>query len=206
MARQLTTAMLAAVTARTVRPFFMVSLNFASGQVNLWSGVGSFTWNGMVFTGAGSLGNIDQIAETSDGSAAGIKLGLSGVPTTLIALAVEEQYQGGLAQIWLGCFDMNTSALVADPYMLFAGSMDVMTISDGTKAATITLSCENRLIELDRPRERRFSNFDQNIDFPGDTGLQYVNSLQDLQIFWGDPNGPIANYPGSGGIGPLNPG
>lgn len=215
MARKLTAQMLAAVTNRSVRPILLVNLNFASAPVNLWSGYGNITvgcpssgtggaLQNFTFTGAGTLGTLDKVPETSDGSSQGVKLTLTGIPLTLIALAVEELYQGGLAQIWLGCFDINTNLIVITPYLIFAGSMDVMAVTDGTKSATISLSCENRLIELDRPRERRYSDFDQQIDYPGDTGLQYVNSLQDLQIYWGDPNGPIPSYPGAGGIGPLN--
>jgi hypothetical protein len=204
MARKLTTQMAAAVVARSVRPALLISLNFASGQLNLWTGYGNLTYNGIVFTGTGTLLSIDQIPETSDGSAASIKLTLSGISTAAIALAVGQQYQGGLAQIWLACFDLNLNTLITNPYMIFGGSMDVMTIQDGTKSASISLTCESRLIELDRPRERRYSQFDQQIDFPNDTGLNFVNGLQDLQIYWGDPNGPISAYPGAGGIGPLN--
>ena len=204
MSRNLTTAMATALTAQNVRPITMVELHFVSGIVYVWSGYGNFVWNGKTFTGTGTLGTINQLPETSDGSAAGVSFTLSGVPLSSISLAVSQQYQGGLAKIWLGCFDVNTSALVADPYLFFAGTMDVMTIMDGTQSASITLTCENRLIELDRPRERRYADFDQRIDFPSDCGFQYVNSLQNLQIVWGDPNGPILSQPGTSGIGPLN--
>lgn len=212
MARNLTAAMVAAVRARAVRPALLVSLNFPNGQLNLWTGLGMLTCtvpvNGVptviTFTGAGTLCQIDQIGEAADGSAVSIKLTLNALPIAAVALAVGQPYQGYPVQIWLACFDLQLSTLIQTPYQFFGGAMDVMTISDGTKSASISMSCESRLIELDRPRERRYSQFDQQLDYPADTGFNFVNSIQDLQIFWGDPNGPVLALPGASGIGSLN--
>ena len=60
-----------------------------------------------------------------------------------------------------------------------------MTISDGGDTATIKLTAESRLIDLDRSRERRFTSEDQKIEFPDDKGLEYVDDLQDKEIVWG---------------------
>ncbi len=182
----------------------MVSLDFASGTASFWSGIGTIIWNGITFAGAGTFGSINQIPETTDGSAQGVTMTLSGVKTDAIALAVQQGYQGGQARVWLGCFSLTDDTLVLDPYLFFKGKMDVMTIQDGVKTASISLSCENRLIEYDRARERRYTDFDQHIDFPTDTGLQYINSIQNLQVYWGDPNGANPSLPGAGGVGALN--
>ena len=74
---------------------------------------------------------------------------------------------------------------MADPYAIFQGQMDLMTISDGGDTATIKLTAESRLIDLDRSRERRFTSEDQKIEFPDDKGLEYVDDLQDKEIVWG---------------------
>ena len=198
MARGLTTAMAAAVLTRNVRPATLVELDFAAGPLYVWAGLGTLIWNGHSFTGTGTYGTISQVSETSDGSAAGVVMNLSGVPLSAVALAVGQQYQGGRVRVWLGFFDLTTHQLIADPYMLFGGTMDVMSIKDDVKSATISISCENRLIELDRPRERRYTDFDQKIDFPNDTGFQYVNSLQDLTLYWGNPNAPVNQPSGVG--------
>ena len=63
--------------------------------------------------------------------------------------------------------------------------MDVMTIEDAGATATINVSAESRLIDLDRSRTRRFTSEDQKIDYPNDKGLEMVASLQDKQITWG---------------------
>ena len=60
-----------------------------------------------------------------------------------------------------------------------------MTIKDSGETSTIELTVESRLIDLQRQRERRFTDADQKYFYPGDTGLQYVAGLQDQVIYWG---------------------
>ena len=43
----------------------------------------------------------------------------------------------------------------------------------------------NVLIDLNRSRVRRYTNEDQQIDYPTDVGFEYVQSLQDFEIKWG---------------------
>ena len=63
--------------------------------------------------------------------------------------------------------------------------MDVMTIEDAGETASISLSAESRLIDLERARVRRFTDNDQQNQFSGDTSLRFVASLQDKEIAWG---------------------
>ena len=63
--------------------------------------------------------------------------------------------------------------------------MDQMTIAEGPETSTIALSVESRLIDLERIRTRRYTSEDQKRRFPGDLGLDFVNSIQDKELFWG---------------------
>jgi hypothetical protein len=74
---------------------------------------------------------------------------------------------------------------VADPVLQFEGRLDVPAIEDGEDTATIAISYESELIDLERARERRYTPEDQAIDYPGDLGFAYVAALQDAQITWG---------------------
>jgi len=80
----------------------------------------------------------------------------------------------------------NPSVIVADPYAIFSGFMDVMVLKDSGATATITVQCENELITLENPNIKRYTPEDQSITFPNDTGLDYVASLQDQEILWGN--------------------
>ena len=80
----------------------------------------------------------------------------------------------------------NPSIVVADPYAIFSGFMDVMTLKDSGEKATISVNCENELIILENPKINRYTPEDQSINFPNDKGLEYVASLQDQEILWGN--------------------
>jgi hypothetical protein len=43
------------------------------------------------------------------------------------------------------------------------------------------------------PANRRYTQEDQQRDYPGDLGFQFVNSIQESQIFWGPGPGTSNN-------------
>lgn len=184
MSRDLTSGMVTAITAKTVTPVLLAYFDFSSGAVRVWSGIGDIVWGGNTYSGVGNFGGVSDIAETQDNSAQGAMFTLNGIPSSLIYTALTEHYQGRAAKLWLGVMD-STMALIADPYLLFGGRMDVMTSTDSGETASLTLAVENRLIDLNRSRERRYTDEDQKIDYPADTGLRYIAGLQDKTIQWG---------------------
>jgi len=64
-----------------------------------------------------------------------------------------------------------------------------MNISDGPESATIEMRVENKLIDLERARVARYTSGYQKSVYPGDLGLDFVESLQDKDIVWGRKSG-----------------
>jgi len=182
MARSVTTALNNELTASELEPFFLVDLGFST-TLYFWSGIRQLTWNGNEYLGAGNLLGISAISETADVRAVGVNLTMSGLPASLISVALTEAYQGKPVKIRIGA--MSSGAVVADPYLVFDGRMDTMNIEDSGEGAFISLAAESRLIDLERPRVRRYTPEDQRIDFPNDTGLDYIPVIQDKSIHWG---------------------
>lgn len=186
MSRGLTTAMATAVAAKEVRPALFVYLDLSSGPVRVWSGVGEYTMAENVYQGVGTLGAISPIEETKSASANGITLSLSGIPDSVLSIALNEKYRGRKVHVWLGLFNAS-NALIADPIKIFAGRIDTMAIDEqpdgGT--STITLSAESRLVDLNRARDRRLTDSDQRQMYPNDRGLEYVVSIQNQEWPWG---------------------
>ena len=63
-----------------------------------------------------------------------------------------------------------------------------MTVQESVETAVITVSVENRLIDLEKPRVRRYTPEDQKIDLPfnvRDNGFDEVASVQNKEIIWG---------------------
>jgi len=171
-----------AFTDDSLAPFIGVELEFDSGIVRLWNGYLDLTVDGKAFTGSADLMAISGVEETGEIAAKGVNMTLSGISSELISVALQENYQNRIARIYIGSIADDGTV---SSYILFAGRMDVMTIEENGETATISLSAENRLIDLERPRVRRFTSEDQKSLFPGDLGLEYVNDLQDKTLDWG---------------------
>jgi hypothetical protein len=183
MARGITSGLNTEVTASELEPIFLIDLEFDSGTLYFWTGVTPLTWDGNEYIGGGNLIGISPIAETSEIRAVGVNLTMSGLPASLISIALTEAYQGQPVKIRFGA--LSGGSVVADPYLIFDGRMDVMTIDDTGETAHISLSAESRLIDLDRPRVRRYTPEDQKAEHPNDTGLDYVPVIPDVALQWG---------------------
>ncbi len=57
MSRTLSTEMQAVATAEVVRPIYLIDMEFTSGSVYFWSGVGNLTFNSNTYIGAGEMEN-----------------------------------------------------------------------------------------------------------------------------------------------------
>ena len=188
MARSITTAFNNAVVSQVVRPFLATELEFSTGTLKFWNGYGDITMtaggSSKTFTGLGDLMNVSAVSESDQVEAIGATLSLTGIKSSLISAALSANYTNRNASIYLGLFDTSKS-VIADVYTLFKGKMDIMKIDEGPETATIQLSLENRLIVLDRAKERRYTHEDQQLSFSGDLGLEFVPELQDKEIIWG---------------------
>lgn len=182
--RDLSTDTGAAALADTVYPVILAFFDFQSGPVRVWYGMGDLSWDSQTWTGLGTLGNISPIEESSDVRANGVAFSLTGVPSGLIATVLGDNYQGRTVKVWVGATNA-AGQLYADPYQLFSGRMDRLEIDDGSETATIRVYAESRMVDLDRANERRYTQQDQQIDFPGDDFLQYMPTAQTTPFIWG---------------------
>lgn len=195
MSRGLPTETADAVSSSVVRPVLFVQCAFDSGALNLWGGIGNLTANGVEYIGAGTLISVSSVKESSDLQANGVSVELSGVSEPLLSKARDEDYQGRELKVLLGAMDSD-NALINNPFIIFSGFMDTMSINDAGDTSTITVSVENRLIEFERSRQRRYTAEDQKIDYPNDLGLEFVTEIAEKEIVWGR-----ANVTGGGGNG-----
>lgn len=184
MPRDLSADFLAAITSQAVRPALFVEANFTSGPAYIWTGVGTISWNGHDWLGVGSLGGISTIEEGTNIEARGITLSLSGIDASLLTGILLEFQVGLPCIVYFGVFD-SSGSLIADPVISWAGRMDQPTIEmDGT-TASISINCENRLVDMNVAVDRRYTNEDQQLEHPGDRGMEFVASLQEVVLYWG---------------------
>lgn len=161
--------------------FVAVELLFDSGAVRLWNGYGDIVINAATYAGAGQFLNISSVEENAEIGAKGISIALSGISSTIMSYALNENYQYRIVNVYVGSLSGGT----ASSYKAFSGRMDVMTIQEDGETCSISLTAESRLIDLERPRVRRWTSEDQKALYPGDLGFDFVNSLQEAEIQWG---------------------
>lgn len=210
MPRTISSGFAQAINSRETQPALFFEIHFVSGPVYIWSGYQSIDWNGHTWLGAGGLVNVSTIEESSTVEAKGITISMSGISTDFLSDILLEFQVGLPAIVYLGFFDTTGTesgggygsggygeggygsgagggigSLIPDPVISWSGRTDQPTIEmDGT-TATISVNCENRFVEMNVAVDRRYTNEDQQLDFPGDRGMEFVNSIQDVRIFWG---------------------
>lgn len=206
MSRDLSTALSGSLEDNVVYPFFAIDLEFDSpNTLRLWTGYGTLVYEGVSYFGTGELLGISSVEETVEMAAKGATLTLSGVPSEVISLALQEPYQGRVCKINFGMFatdnllqeDATSYILLQDGAKIalesqqtsltevFTGYMNQMNIEEGPDTSTIQLTVENKLVDLERPRVARYTSAYQKDKFNGDLGLDFVESLQDQKLTWG---------------------
>jgi len=206
MSRDLSTALSGSLEDNVVYPFFAIDLEFDSpNTLRLWTGYGTLVYEGVSYFGTGELLGISSVEETVEMAAKGATLTLSGVPSEVISLALQEPYQGRVCKINFGMFatdnllqeDATSYILLQDGAKIslesqqtsltevFTGYMNQMNIEESPDTSTIQLTVENKLVDLERPRVARYTSAYQKDKFNGDLGLDFVESLQDQKLTWG---------------------
>lgn len=183
MARDLTSGFIDEIDASKLHAEIFVKMFFDSGTTFAWTGYGDKIWNGETYSGLGDLVSFGRIEESSIVKASGTVMILSGVKSSLISIALQEDYQGRRAEIYFAVLDPSEN-IIADPYQIFAGKMDVMEIEDNGQEATISVSVENDLIDLFKARLRNYTPEDQKAHFPDDLGLDFIPFIQDAEVIW----------------------
>lgn len=196
MSRAIPSSLLNALVGDNIKPFYAVELMFDTrtttdingdtvniGPLRMWTGLGDKTINvqgsDQVFTGTGSLLTIGDLEEVGDLSAKSVELTLSGIPVSIVSLALQEPYQRRVMRLYLG--EQSDSSVVE----IFSGKMDKMRISDEANSSTIALTVESKLIELERPSGWRYTDENHQSRYAGDSFFSYVQSLQDKTLVWG---------------------
>lgn len=188
MSRNLSATMATAVTGSDLKPIILIEAQFdsnaPSSYLYLWNGIGNLSWNGYTWIGAGAIMDVSAVEESADLKATGVKVSITGIPSEYISLSFNEDYQGRPLIVRFALLDSSNS-VIATPFILFSGRMDVMSIAESGDTSIIEITVENRLIDFERPKVRRYTDQDQKIDHPTDKGLEFVTSIQDKEIIWG---------------------
>ena len=171
-----------------VQPYIAAYMDFSGSAVRVWTGNAtkslSDDFGGGNYLGVGTLGGVSAVTETTDVSAKGIDLTLSGIPTECVSLALSDNYRGRQVAVYLILF--NTAMTSYEQITMFRGRMNQIAINESGETSTLIISCENRLIELNRTTDVRYTDEAQKELYPTDTGLEFVAAMANKSIYWGN--------------------
>lgn len=116
MTRGLVAANEEAISETVLAPVLFAELDFPSGMVRMFSGIGTIEWGGHTWTGAGNLGVIGGLEENSELARKTVTYTLTGVPNSIISVALNDSYQGRAARAYIGFIgrvpDASTTAYI----------------------------------------------------------------------------------------------
>mgnify|MGYP003138829592 CR=1 FL=1 len=171
-----------------------VSLEFDSGTLNLWSGIGDFVGSdSLTYTGAGELLNIQNVEEDNELSSTNMTISISGLSENIVTYATTEDYQNRPITIKMFFFHPDTDDEIGS-VILFKGRMDTLTVNDGDTFSVI-VTAENKLIDLTRPKNLFYTAETQNFLHSGDKGLEFVAKIREQTVNWGS----LTSFGGNGG-------
>lgn len=205
MTRGISASTLAAIEASSAEPIYFVELQFDSGTDRLHTHLGTITALGQSWTGAGSLASIEAVKETTEVSPAALRMGLSGIDSSITNLVFTEPYYMRPCKVYLGA--LSDGALIEDPSLIFHGfiqSIDMVFGGTGEGADSVVLTAESELILFQRSANVRYTDLQLQSEYSGDLGCEYMESVAIQSVVWrgksnGLGNGPSRSGPAAGG-------
>jgi hypothetical protein len=188
--RTVTAGVISKVESRAKKTAGFVLLDFDTDPVYVWTGTRTYASLALPsesshdYLGVGSLGFIDGLMESPD-TINGVTLQMAGIGNELLANALDQEYQGRTAKIWIAQLDAD-DVIIPNALLLFGGQMDVMTLVDGDGTGVISIQCESRDATLNKASESLYTDEEQQRVFPGDIGLSFVRELQGKTLTWGE--------------------
>lgn len=173
----------AALDDREINLALAVYLNWPTGVLRLWSGIGSKSWSGNTYTGVGSLGSIDKFVDGLEKTDTGISLVLNYLDDTLRNQVLANDPIGADASVYLWLM-LPSSGAILDGYELFPGYIDEVVIEDEGATGKIIVRLASELARLTRSTSYTLSDAHQQLLFPGDVGLEFAARM-DEPILWG---------------------
>jgi hypothetical protein len=187
MPRNITSNYLLALQEGYLFPCIFLEIYFASGPVRICTASQGQILNGNAYIGVGSFLDLSTIEDGSTVQARGVSVTLSGIDPVLLPATLNEFQVGLSATIYLGLFGGEALSLVNETVIAWQGRTDQPTITVDEKSASIQMNLESVFLDMNVPVPYRYTNQDQQLFSPGDLGFQWVNSIQSISVYWGQP-------------------
>ena len=165
---------------------------FTGAGVIAWDdGTGTQTWTGA------PMGDIDGLTGSTKLQAQTVTLSLSGLDSALKTEVMDYLVRGSEVYIWM--FYISAGTIVADPWLAFAGQVDVPEFEEGDDV-TLQVECVDAVGAAFRKTVTRRTDEDQKGRFTGDRFYEFAARTTRETVKWGVPWQEGSNGAGGGTI------
>lgn len=161
----------------------LVDLNFTSGHQYVTNRAHNVEFGGHTYLAVGYLGNVEVIREDIEKRPQAVRLSISGVDSSLLSLAITDDYAGRNASIYSAWFDENDQ-LVGTPEGPYIVQMSHANITLGGTNA-VSMNCENEFARWKQAKALPYTHETQQRLFSGDEFFDQGPFMRDKIVRWG---------------------
>ena len=169
----------------SIEPIYLLYLGFATPLYKTncsFDLTSSVSGSSQTYTSDGFLVGVGNVSETTEPIKNTFGLQFSGVDQSLTSIILSENIINDSVKIWQGL--LNANALIADPYLLFEGSINNYSIEDDNNTTVIGLEITSQWGQFEKENGRTTSDTSQQRHFSGDKGFEF-SALTIRDIKWG---------------------
>jgi len=186
MTRALTTATKNELATNDIRPVHLITIGFGT-PVNItdcsFPLTSSISGSSVTYLASDHLIGISDFSEQTDVSKSTITLTLSGAEQTFISVVLNENVINDTVTIFRG-FLADDNTIVADPFLLYKGSIENFEIQEKETSSTLSLSIVSHWADFNKKNGRKTNNVSQQRFFSTDVGMDFSSqTVQDIK--WG---------------------
>lgn len=178
-------AVLAELSADSLRIGHLFELVLDSGSVRLTNAFQSVTFDSNVYNATGNQVGFTNLEESGQVEISDVEMKLSGVDQSWISRVLSENYIDRQMKIHVAFFDA-TWALISDPVLIFDGRADAprVEIDPANGSSVVALRGTNHWVDFEKPSGRRTNHQEQQVFFPGDNGFEFASTIK-ADLKWG---------------------
>ena len=186
MARGLTTAVKNELATQNIQPVVLVSIGFPTPIYitnHSHALTSSVSGSSQTYSASGHLLKIGTVNETTSPTKNSLRVVLSGVDQTFVSVVLSTNVIGDIVEMYRGFLDTSNS-LIADPFLLYYGTIDGVSVTDNGSTATVGLTVTSHWGAFEKVGGRTTSDNSQRRFFSSDKGMEFsAISVQDIE--WG---------------------
>jgi hypothetical protein len=180
--RGLSAGVVARLQASHITWFPMIRMEFDTGIVRVVGLHFPIEWpvgSGDNWVASRGLGSVDNVTESID-SIEGLRFTLAGIPSSVIAEAQQDKYQGRPCGLLIAFLD--DAGVYQVDESTWQGRLDVPVIDrQPDKTCTITVTAEHSMADWRRKRELLFNSVSQKRIAPNDTMLDGIENSKRIE-------------------------